>query len=85
MHPKKLKIKPKSEAGSIHGMNEGEKRRLSKETRKMAKEILVDQMTRGNQAHLVVKVVCSEFYKIIEVFSLTICPTDCRQSGRSTT
>ena len=38
MQPRKKKIKTKSKAGAAHGMTEGERRRLSKETGPVTKE-----------------------------------------------
>ena len=36
VHPKKLKTKSNPKVGVVHGITEGEKRRLSKETRPVA-------------------------------------------------
>ena len=48
VHPKKLKTKSKSKVGAVHGMTEGEKRRISKEMGPITKEILAEEVMKDN-------------------------------------
>ena len=45
-HPMGQRKRPKSKAGAAHGMTEGEKRRLSKETGPVTKEVPVETVIK---------------------------------------